>query len=652
MKILNMLLLWGVVASAQVLLGISACESNIDEDGDGYTSEEDCNDADPQVYPGAAERCDGLDNNCNGLADESLPLTAYPDADGDGFGQAGSAASCAGGAGTSTNASDCQDNNPSIYPGAPDPTGDGLDKSCDGDDGLAPSVGLSTSTFSKIQLALDAAKAGQTVWVGPGTYLEYGLSMKGKAVKLMASHGPDNTTIDGKGLGTLMVFRSGESSGSVLSGFTLTGGQASCFTPSTSTGCRYAGGAIYVDAASPVLQELKITGNQATTAGSYSGGGGIYIWKATPTLSRLTVRGNTAVSGGGLEIWYANPTLKELTVEQNSATGGNYTIGGGGLYLYGADPVIDGLVVRQNTAYFGGGIYLNYADPNMKNVLVEDNTALYDDGGGLYLESSSPTLTQVRVHGNEGGGLALRNSNPVFTHASVRENHKAGNGGGFYLYISSPVLNHVRVERNRADGAGAGFYLTWSRPTFQQSVVTGNQAVMNGGGLYLYASMPLFENSILAFNNGKLGGNLFQDYLETTTTVVTANTSIVYNSQFCERDNISPTGTFLSVAPQFLRYEQLDTGESCAEGASSTCVPATLHLSKSSPGVNAGKTGAVDADGSAADIGLYGGTSGGEGELDRDGLRDYFWPGEQGDAPSGFDPNGYDCDDLTVGSGC
>lgn len=48
-----------------------------DEDGDGvkeYTpdpNDADCNDADPDVYPGAEEVCDGVDNDCDGQADEA-----------------------------------------------------------------------------------------------------------------------------------------------------------------------------------------------------------------------------------------------------------------------------------------------------------------------------------------------------------------------------------------------------------------------------------------------------------------------------------------------------------------------------------------------------------------------------------------------------
>jgi len=42
----------------------------VDRDGDGYGCM-DCNDADPAVHPGAEESCDGVDNDCSGLADDA-----------------------------------------------------------------------------------------------------------------------------------------------------------------------------------------------------------------------------------------------------------------------------------------------------------------------------------------------------------------------------------------------------------------------------------------------------------------------------------------------------------------------------------------------------------------------------------------------------
>lgn len=47
-----------------------------DADGDGFSPSpcgEDCNDLDTNVFPGAAERCDGRDQDCDGTIDEDAP---------------------------------------------------------------------------------------------------------------------------------------------------------------------------------------------------------------------------------------------------------------------------------------------------------------------------------------------------------------------------------------------------------------------------------------------------------------------------------------------------------------------------------------------------------------------------------------------------
>ncbi len=48
----------------------SALAHGADEDDDGWIDEVDCDDGDPEVFPGAEEQCDDRDNDCDEEVDE------------------------------------------------------------------------------------------------------------------------------------------------------------------------------------------------------------------------------------------------------------------------------------------------------------------------------------------------------------------------------------------------------------------------------------------------------------------------------------------------------------------------------------------------------------------------------------------------------
>jgi hypothetical protein len=103
----------------------------------GYVADaSDCDDGDAAAHPGADEYCDGHDDDCDGDVDEDAAVDAatwYADADGDGFGDAGSSTvSCSLPTGYTADATDCDDGDGSVHPGA-DETCDGADDDCDGD---------------------------------------------------------------------------------------------------------------------------------------------------------------------------------------------------------------------------------------------------------------------------------------------------------------------------------------------------------------------------------------------------------------------------------------------------------------------------------------------------------------------------------------
>ena len=93
--------------------------NSIDQDRDGFSIEQgDCNDANELVFPDGIERCDGLDNNCDGLIDQHLDEYAlfYRDFDEDGFGgETQYFDACSPEEGWIVKGGDCDDSNPLIF---------------------------------------------------------------------------------------------------------------------------------------------------------------------------------------------------------------------------------------------------------------------------------------------------------------------------------------------------------------------------------------------------------------------------------------------------------------------------------------------------------------------------------------------------------
>lgn len=131
----------------------------IDADQDGYgstataeacvpsnglsTNDDDCDDGESQVFPGAVEVCDAKDNDCDNMVDDGAESRCYQDGDGDGFGNDAvylSACSCP--EGYSAMGGDCDDADEAYSPGVAEHYNQ-RDDDCDGsvDEGLvAPMV--------------------------------------------------------------------------------------------------------------------------------------------------------------------------------------------------------------------------------------------------------------------------------------------------------------------------------------------------------------------------------------------------------------------------------------------------------------------------------------------------------------------------------
>ena len=106
-----------------------ACMRDADSDGygDNYpangnvTAGTDCDDTNPLISPAATEVCDGIDNDCSGTADDNAVngVTWYPDLDSDGYGgSSGGVMFCEQPVGYLSDGTDCDDLDFFTYPGA------------------------------------------------------------------------------------------------------------------------------------------------------------------------------------------------------------------------------------------------------------------------------------------------------------------------------------------------------------------------------------------------------------------------------------------------------------------------------------------------------------------------------------------------------
>lgn len=121
----------------------------LDNDGDGFggadvqagcvspgvgwvRAGDDCDDANNGTHPGAAEACDGYDQDCDGTVDEGFELfPVYTDLDGDGYGGVDAGEACATIPETAANAGDCDDTSATAYPFATELC-NAADDDCDG----------------------------------------------------------------------------------------------------------------------------------------------------------------------------------------------------------------------------------------------------------------------------------------------------------------------------------------------------------------------------------------------------------------------------------------------------------------------------------------------------------------------------------------
>lgn len=455
-----------------LLMFLAACKAptptaeGVDADGDGFAEGEDCNDNDAAVFPGAPERCDDLDQDCDGDTNDA------------------GAVHIEGGA------------------AAADLTEALLRAQ------INETIVLCPGTHA-------AAVVRDRVLEGRGDGVIIDARGVGSAIQAIGRVELRNLTLTG-GVGS-----PGPLGGAVGGGLNATAAsQVNLADVIVEGNTADHGGGIAAGPGPIGLERVVIRGNDAVS------GGGVHLQEGVLTCADTLIEGNDADSGGGIRV--TDGTVAGCDVLGNVAVdngGGIYVAGtsevrgttighntsvvyGGGLYLLpSTDLTLQGSTVQDNTSELGGGIFANPGSELDLTASTLTGNLATAEGGGLYAWTA--TVAGGTITGNQAtdfaGGVAIFEGGSL-SGARI-ENNTAASGAGMRVRGEGlATIAALQVLGNQATQNGGGIYLRDAQLNVDSVVVSGNSAVERGGGLYFANASMTGDDLLVTQNDADVGG--------------------------------------------------------------------------------------------------------------------------------------------------
>jgi len=260
-----------------------------------------------------------------------------------------------------------------------------------------PGTGSYTDPFLKIQDAINAAVAGDTVEIRPGLYTgpgNYDLDPNGKAVTIRSTN-PNNpdvierTIIDPNLAGRGFFFVSGEDPNCTISGLTIRNGLAADDS----------GGAILCDNSNPTISNCVIKSNAADWYG-----GALFCYSSSPEIRNCTVTGNSGIDGGAFECWSGTTIIRNCVINNNTAFDNGGAID---CYWEGQAELHNCTVVTNSAGTGGAARCVDEGKVTIQNSIIWSNHAA--KGAQIAIESSPFCTSEVIISYSDvqGGILAV-----------------------------------------------------------------------------------------------------------------------------------------------------------------------------------------------------------------------------------------------------
>jgi hypothetical protein len=159
----------------------------------------------------------------------------------------------------------------------------------------------------------------------------------------------------------------------------------------------------------------------------------------------------------------------------------------------------------SSPGYHGGGIFCLNSNPTLTHLKVSGNETT-NEGGGLFFDHCSSTVQDVVVTNNlagrGGGGIRYSYGSVDLENVMVVHNSAHGDGAGVVFYHADGTVRNTLIADNSGGVKGGGLMFDGCSPTFVNVTVVGNWTAGHGGGLNVsYMSQPTLVNSIIWGNS-------------------------------------------------------------------------------------------------------------------------------------------------------